>query len=374
MRPKRICMVTTAHGPFDDRIFHKECKSLVKEGYEVTLIAQHDRSEVVDGIKIVPLPRAKSRLVRMGGFTLKALYLALKEKADAYHLHDPELLPAGFLLKILKRGKVIYDAHEDYEKKMMSKQWVRKGIRKVLSKIIAWSENTAGKTFDYIFAADSNIKNKFKSRNAEVIGNYPPLAFMTGTRKRDNGTLKVIYAGGIARERGSRVMMEAMDLLKDSAVELHLLGTFSDAGGIANYHPSEKVIYHGFVPWGEVNSYLGDADVGLVLLQPTPSYTNCTGEGIIKLFEYMSMKLPVVVSDFPLLRKLIAEPGYGICVDPTNPEKVAGAIKYLQRNPNLRKTMGEKGRRAVVEKYNWENESRKLLRAYRTVLADELFN
>lgn len=366
MQPKSICMVTTAHGPSDDRIFHKECKSLVKEGYKVILIAPHDREEIVDGVRIVPLPSVKGRLSRIAGMTLIALYLALKEKADAYHIHDPELLPAGFLLKILKKGKVIYDAHEDYEKKMLSKQWLRREVRKALSKMIAAAERTAGKVFDYIFAADTNIKNKFRSGNSAVIGNYPPLAFITAKGRRENGALRVIYAGGIAEDRGSRVMIRAMEHLKDSDVELHLLGRINEE----DYHPSEKVIYHGFVPWREVSGHLGGADVGLLLLQPTPSYENCTGEGIIKLFEYMAMRLPVIVSDFPLLRKLVAGAGYGICVDPTDPEEIAEAIKYLQRNPDIREEMGERGRKAVVEKYNWENESMKLAAAYREVFGD----
>jgi len=81
----------------------------------------------------------------------------------------------------------------------------------------------------------------------------------------------------------------------------------------------------------------------------------------------MSMKLPVVASDFPFLRKLITDIGSGICVDPTDPVKIADALKYLHRNPELRKEMGEKGRRAVIDKYNWENESRKLIDVYQKI-------
>ena len=46
--------MTTVHQSFDIRIFHKECKTLANAGYDVTLIAQHNKKEIVDGIKIIP--------------------------------------------------------------------------------------------------------------------------------------------------------------------------------------------------------------------------------------------------------------------------------------------------------------------------------
>ncbi len=368
---EQICMITTVHSAKDTRIFHKEARSLAKAGYAVTLIAQHDKDEIVDGVKIISLSRPRGRLHRIFGLTVKVLFLALKQKAALYHLHDPELLPVGLLLKILGRKKIIYDIHEDYGRKILSKEWIAKELRTLISRITVFIERLSINVFDYAFAADSNMKKKFNSNKIEVIANYPPLSFMQETTMNSNSSLKVIYAGGIARERGYNVMLETMKCLEEDDVELHLMGKFSDEREIAHIVPSRNILYHGFVSWQEVNEHLINADIGLFLLQPTPSYLNLTGESIIKLFEYMSMKLPVVISDFPLLRPLITEVGCGICVDPANPQKVAEAIRYLQRNPTLRKEMGEKGRRAVMDKYNWENEREKLVAVYQTVLGDD---
>ena len=57
----KVCILTSVHPPFDTRIFHKEAKSLVKAGYDVMLIAQHDKEETVDEIRIVPLSKPKNR-------------------------------------------------------------------------------------------------------------------------------------------------------------------------------------------------------------------------------------------------------------------------------------------------------------------------
>ena len=61
----KICHISTAHPPFDVRIFHKECVSLAKAGYDVSLVVTHDKSETVNGVKIVPLPKSKGRFHRM---------------------------------------------------------------------------------------------------------------------------------------------------------------------------------------------------------------------------------------------------------------------------------------------------------------------
>jgi len=57
----------------------------------------------------------------------------------------------------------------------------------------------------------------------------------------------------------------------------------------------------------------------------------------------------------------------GICVDSLKPRKIAKAIEYLIEHPEEAKKMGENGRKAVLEKYNWENESKKLLKIYKNL-------
>ena len=95
----KVCILTSVHPPFDVRIFHKEAKSLVKAGYDVTLIAQHDKEEIVDGIKIINLQKPRNRIERMTKTVWSAYRKAVQLDADIYHFHDPELLPIGIMLK-----------------------------------------------------------------------------------------------------------------------------------------------------------------------------------------------------------------------------------------------------------------------------------
>jgi len=75
--------------------------------------------------------------------------------------------------------------------------------------------------------------------------------------------------------------------------------------------------------------------------------------------------LPVVASNFPLWMEIIEGNNCGICVNPLEPKEIAKAVEYLIKHPDKAKEIGKNGRKAVLEKYNWENESKKLLEVYR---------
>jgi hypothetical protein len=111
---ERVCHITTVHDPFDPRIFHKEMRSLADVGYTMTLLAVHDRHEVVNGIEVIPFERPRNRVDRMIRLGWCAYRAALRQRADLYHFHDPEFLPWAWLLRRVHKKKVIYDVHEYY--------------------------------------------------------------------------------------------------------------------------------------------------------------------------------------------------------------------------------------------------------------------
>ena len=100
MLKHKICHLTSVHSIRDPRIFHKECKSLARLGNDVALIACHERAEVVDGIRIVPIDPPTSRFDRLVRVGWKLCRAAARERADVYHFHDPELMWVGVLLKL----------------------------------------------------------------------------------------------------------------------------------------------------------------------------------------------------------------------------------------------------------------------------------
>ena len=111
---KRVCHLTSVHSSDDTRVFHKECVSLARAGYDVTLVAPGESREEL-GVHIVGVgEKPVGTLNRLTSPFVKYAYeAALALDCELYHLHDPELLP--YALKLKRHGKtVIFDSHEFY--------------------------------------------------------------------------------------------------------------------------------------------------------------------------------------------------------------------------------------------------------------------
>jgi len=121
----------------------------------------------------------------------------------------------------------------------------------------------------------------------------------------------------------------------------------------------------GKVKHEEVYTILPRCHVGMAILHPTPNNIESV---VTKLFEYMAVGLPVIASNFPLYKELIEGNNCGLTVDPLNPREIAQAVEYLIEHPDEARKMGENGRKAVVVKYNWETESKKLIDVYEDLL------
>ena len=367
-----IVHISTVHNPFDTRIFQKECRTLAQAGYRVSLVATHSKMETVDGVEIVPLPRFARRIFRILLAPWGAFRLARRLQADLYHFHDPELLPIGVLLKWTTKAKVVYDVHENHPKKIQARSWLPRPLRKITSLILARVERLAIKTFDAIVAVTEHIAARFPASKTIIVKNYPLLEMseqnLLGSRyEADNHTL--IYTGGWTDHRGIYQVAQALEHVTTPDVKLVLLGKTIDA------HVQEKsqtlpgyskIEYLGLVPYKQLYTYIQTAAIGFVCNQPRHDYDLAQPN---KLFEYMSVGLPVIASHFPLWKEIVEGNNCGLAVDPTKPEGIAKAIDYLLDNAHLRKQMGENGRQAVHTIYNWAIESRKLLNLYRGLLS-----
>ncbi|HOL44542.1 MAG TPA: glycosyltransferase family 4 protein [Methanothrix sp.] len=368
---KKVVHITTVHPPFDTRIFHKECRTLASAGYDVSLIVQHDCDEVLDGVRIIALPRPRNRLCRILGLTWQAFRLALRQQADVYHFHDPELLPVGVRLKLLTQAKVIYDVHEDVPQQILTKHWIAAPLRRPLSLAFNVAEKLMARALDAVVVATEGIAEKFTQLDPVVIHNYPDLRMLhiQTPLPFENRENTLVYIGGINKLRGAFEMVRALEDV-DSATDmkLDLMGRFEPASlekelqAMTGYR---RVRFLGWLPWTEAWQRARGAIAGLVLFHPAPNHTRSLPN---KLFEYMAAGLPVIASNFPLWRQIIEEARCGITVDPLKPEEIAEAIEYLIKHPSEAQMMGENGRHAVVERYNWEKEGEKLTRLYEELL------
>jgi len=365
----KVTHLTSVHSRYDTRIFLKECSSLAKK-YQVSLIvADGKRDEVKNGVAIYDVGKAKGRLNRIFQTTKKILKKAIALDSDIYHLHDPELIPIG--LKLKKMGKkVIFDAHEDLPKQILTKPYLSPILLRRLSKIIAKYEAWSCSKFDYIVTSTPIIRDKFLQFNPHTldIKNFPILEELTSESiKWDEKKNEICYIGGITQSRGIKEIVQALGYIEKD-IKLNLAGNFIERDiekEVKGYKEWSKVKEYGFVDRQKIVQILRDSKVGLVTLHPLISYQESLP---IKMFEYMAVGIPVVASNFSLWQEIIDKENCGICVNPLDREEIAKSIEYLLSNPKEAKEMGKRGRDAVLQKYNWRVEEKKLYKIYEDLL------
>jgi glycosyltransferase involved in cell wall biosynthesis len=362
-KPK-ICHLTTVHPPFDTRIFHKEAKSLAKAGYSVTLIARHDKEEIIDGVKIIPLKAPRNRIVRMTKTLLECYHKAVKVDADLYHFHDPELIFVGWLLK--KKGKkVIYDVHEDYFATIKTKFWIPRIFRSIIYKIYVLLDSKIVKKFDGIISAWPRIHEHYINNSiySTLVRNYPDLKI--NKIIKSNKSNKIAYIGGISEERGIKEIIKALEILPKSLnVMLELCGSFNSKKleeEIILSSGWRRVNYHGWVNQKEANKIINECIAGLIIFHPIQNHLYSQPN---KIFEYMAAGLPVICSNLPMLKSIVDNVHCGILVNPLNTVEICNAIIYVLENKDIAESMGTKGRSAVETLYNWEKEKYNLLSLY----------
>lgn len=367
----RVCVLTSVHKPFDIRIFQKEGRTLARSGYQVTIVVPHDHDVLAGGLQIKAVAQPAGRLERMTRTVLAVCLQALRQDADIYHFHDPELIGLGLLLR-LRGKKVIYDVHEDNPSEVRTKHYLPRPLRRPLAWITEQTENLSSRYLSAIISATPAIHERFSllTRPSIVVRNFPRLeesVAVPGKPWPERGCT-VAYVGSFSARRGLKQAVQAMALLPRSLpATLTVAGTFEppslqqEISAVEGWH---RVRMLGLLKREQVAEVLADARAGLVLFQPHPNHLRAEPN---KLFEYMSAGLPVIASDFPGFRRVVEEIGCGLLVDPQDPRGIAGAIQYLLTHPQEAEEMGNRGRQMVQERYNWAHEEGKLLQLYRTL-------
>jgi len=368
-----IIHLSTVHYRYDVRIMMKYSKSLAQDAdFEMKLVvADGKNTEVINGLKIIDIGKLENgRLRRFLQGNYRAILFLSGNKADLVHVHDPELFPTIVFLKLLGR-KVIFDMHENFPLQILTKHYLSLRTRKILSFIAKKSQNLLFRFVPVIFA-EYSYKEHFKTvRNSVTILNFP-LKSIQGQFKEEKFEIFTLgYMGGVNVQRGTIKTLETVKNLRKNGhlVNVVFVGPY-DSEITSNQLYQESISegwakFYGRLKPEQGWQIMAKCHVGLAVLQNSPNFRESYPT---KMFEYMLLGLPIIVSDFPLYEKIVEECKCGFAVDSVSIEEISMAVVELYLNQEKAHEMGRMGKQIALKKYTWESEFEKAKNFYDKVL------
>jgi len=367
----KIVQITSLHNESSTRIFYKECISLADYGYKVIYIVPTDKDKFKNNIYIRAVEKPKNRIERFLFTSMKIFKMALQEKSQLYHFHDPDLIIIGILLRLLGK-KVIYDVHETVPEQILNKNWIGNlYIRKIVALLANILEKVSANLFDGIVGATDDIAQRFPKYKTTTLKNLPILKIIDSVSafKRDKAIPIIIYAGGLTRIRGIKEIIQSMEYVNEKA-ELWLLGNWQSKQYREECEKLQgwnKTKYLGFKPLEKVYSLMKSADIGITNFLPVNNHLKSNPN---KIYEYMACSVPVIMSDFPYWKEVFGD--FALFANPYDPESIAQQISILLKDKEKAQELGRKGREVVENQYNWETESKKLIKLYQRILGKDI--
>lgn len=364
---KHIVHLTTVHHPRDPRISYKQIPALEENGFETTLVASGWDRQMPSALSTVSLPPTESQVRRLS-LQWTAYQEARALDADAYHIHDPELIPLASLLRAVTGAAVVYDMHEDY--------WGRRGLT---GPALRGLERWCFSWVDHVIIAEQRYESILEGESVPYtfVGNYYKSYENEGLSRSDSSPpWHLLYTGSIANHRGLSTMLRLAVRLKEERKPdvISLVGIyrrvqerrraerFIQEKGIESV--VRRIGWTDYVPAPEMIPCYRAADVGLALFEPTPNHAKSL---LTKFFEYLHFGLPIICSDIPLWRSFIEEHECGAVVAPGDAGAVLNVLDRWRENPHEYNRYAQQAREASDE-YQWRKMGERLARMYQDLL------
>ena len=382
----RIHVAMLVRNPYthDTRV-EKEARTLIGAGYRVTIVAdaapglvEHETRDEAD---VVRVPRGRMALpgVRFVSQQARLARVLRDLRPDILHAHDSNALVSVALAARSLGIPYVYDAHD---------LWLGRPRRERSRLYFALNQlyyalverllvRRAAATLTVSPPIADHLARRYGLAEVALVPNYPEppghthprdIRALAGAEGLHSDARVVLYVGGLMAGRGLEQLVDAASMVERA--ELVFLGDGVLAEPLRRRATAsgtgERVHVLTPVASADVIDVAASADVGVSPI--VPSCLNYRYSLPNKLFQYMAAGLPVVASDFPQVREVVEGAGCGVVVDTRLPAAIARGINALLADPESARAMGERGRRAVEERFNWATSARALLDVYRRLI------
>lgn len=374
----RVCHFSSVHSIHDTRVFSRECVSLSKY-FDVTLIAIGNFSGQKQGVRIIGIPLAKTKLERFFGTTFKVFVSAIKTEADIFHIHDAEMLPFALVLGLLGKN-VVYDIHENTKQDILLKPWLKQDLKAKAARMYDALLKFSSRFVHYIpVVANDQFLPIFhvKHKQYTVIQNFADVDEMRKYKVEDRLILPnnhIFYVGMIKdMYYDFNVLIEAVHQLKQKGfiVFVHAVGYFGanvkhDFEDNKYWHEvKEQIHFYGKLSMDSAYKISMQCKLG-ICLKNQPEEILVSHER--KFFEYMAVALPSVFCQSKIYKDINDKYKIGEAIDLKSAEQMALAIQIILSNEDEYRLMQANCIKASEEKYNWKSQENLLVNLYESLI------
>ena len=287
--------------------------------------------------------------------------------ADVIVAHDLPMLAVGRALAEEFNAALVYDSHE-----LFSEQEFTRGEQRSWAEI----ERRHVGSCQRVITVNPSIARELESRyglaevavihNAERVGPLRPRSWYFHdcfNIPRDHYVL--LFQGGFSAGRNLETLVQAMGLVSDKRIHLVFLGEGQLSAKLLRLAKGKglrsQVHFHPAVPQARLLEVTAAADAGVIPYQAIClNNYYCTPN---KLFEFISAGLPILASDLPELRRLVADNSIGRVESLTTPEQMACAITAMFRDASQLQAWRD-NLLTIREDLSWQREGERLKQIY----------
>jgi len=374
MKNRKVCHFASVHTTTDTRVFHRECVSLAKH-FDVTYIGIGNNTGIIDGVNVIAIPKPPSRIYRLLFVTWNVFFLALKQRAQIYHIHDAELIPFAFVLSVMGK-KVIYDVHENTYQDIMHKPWIPFYLRWFLGKLCRVLEWIAANSMHIILViAKPEFAKRFIVKKYSIIQNFADLTLLRPYVIKNRASLpenNLFYMGMVTDYYYNLLpVIKAIALLKRQGTIVH----FHCVGYIGNYIDAKLSKHEAYQAIQDQLHFYGYKSVAAgfeiskkckfgICIKNQPEEILVSHER--KFFEYMAIGLPIISCDSHIYKNIVDQYQIGLVVNIASEHDIADAITQMLRTDL--DEYAQNGIKACSTHFNWQSQSDVLIDLYNQLL------
>lgn len=336
-----------------------------RRGQGTTMTSSHNDSDIklfnVKGVSNYESHGTLRYLPYMAVFWMWVFIKLCVYRPNIVHACNLDSFFPSYIYKVLFRKKLVFDVFDRYAMAYIPKD--KNIFFKVLYSFVNRVEEEFAKRSDMLINISDEMLTTYKKRpkNCITIMNCSE-DYKIDRLKVEQKGLKLLFTGHIRKGRGLELLLDLVKNLKDT--QLIITGRVEDKSLLNSIEGFSNIIYKGFLDHNRVLDLEAESDAMIALYDLNLQAQNNYVMGN-KLFEAMMFGIPIITN---VAKGVINETDSGVIVDYDDTEQIKEAIIMLRDSPELRKRLGANGRKAFLEKYNWNLMEGRLYTVYNNLL------